>query len=84
MNMITVAANKAKQSFGKILDSARLEPVLIQKHNHPAAVILSATEYDRLRGINRAEFTQFCDRIGREAAKAGITEAKLNSILREE
>jgi len=84
MNMITYSANEAKQSFGMILDSARIEPVLIEKHNRPAAVILSAQEYDRLRGINRAEFTLFCDRIGQQAAKEGLTEAELAAMLSEE
>jgi len=82
--MITIAANEAKQSFGKVLDSAQREPVIIQKHNHPAAVVLSMREYDRLRGINLAEFTTFCDRVGREAEDAGLTASKLRKLLVEE
>lgn len=79
--MITIAANEAKQSFGSVLDSAQREPVLIQKHNRPAAVILSAHEYERLRGLNVSEFTAFCDRIGQRAAQRGLTEEKLAKIL---
>ena len=79
--MITMAANEAKQSFGSVLDSAQREPVLIQKHNRPAAVILSAHEYGRLRGVNVTEFTAFCDRVGQRAAQRGLTEKKLDQIL---
>jgi len=79
--MSTIAANEAKQSFGKMLDSAQREPVLIQKHNRPAAVVLSALEYERLRGINGAEFAAFCDRVGARAEQRGLTNEGLVEIL---
>lgn len=82
--MIAIAANEAKQSFGKVLDSAQREPVLIQKHNRPTAVVLSAQEYERLRGINGAEFAAFCDRVGTRAEQMGLTEEGLAGILRDE
>ena len=79
--MITVAANDAKQSFGKMLDYAQREPVLVQKHLRSVAVILSSAEYDSLRGVNVGEFTSFCDRIGTRAKKRGLTGKKLRDIL---
>ncbi|GAT34790.1 prevent-host-death family protein [Terrimicrobium sacchariphilum] len=79
--MTIIAANEAKQSFGKVLDAAQREPVLIQKHNRATAVILSAEEYERLRGINTAEFEAFCDRVGERAKQAGLTEKKLSDLL---
>lgn len=82
--MTTIAANEAKQSFGKVLDSAQREAVLIQKHNRPAAVVLSAQEYERLRGINAAEFAAFCDQVGARAEKAGLTKKGLTELLRDE
>jgi prevent-host-death family protein len=47
--MQTISSNLAKQTFGRVLETAQREPVLIEKHNHPAAVILSVAEYDRLK-----------------------------------
>ncbi len=47
--MQTISSNLAKQTFGRVLEAAQREPVLIEKHNHPTAVILSVTEYDRLK-----------------------------------
>lgn len=79
--MTIVAANEAKQSLGKVLDAAQREPVLIQKHNRAAAVILSVEEYERLRGINTAEYEAFCDRVGERAKSAGLTEKKLSDLL---
>jgi prevent-host-death family protein len=47
--MQTISSNTAKQSLGNVLETAQHEPVLIQKHKHPTAVILSVAEYDRLK-----------------------------------
>jgi len=47
--MQTISSNMAKQSLGNVLETAQREPVLIQKHKHPTAVILSVAEYDRLK-----------------------------------
>lgn len=82
--MITVSANEAKQSFGQMLDTAQREPVVIQKHNRPAAVLLSTAEYERLRGLNLREFDVFCDMIGTRAKGLGLTESKLEKILAED
>jgi prevent-host-death family protein len=81
--MTSVTANRAKQNFGQVLDSAQREPVLIQKHNRPAAVLLSTQEYDRLRGLNRSEFMDFCQSVGDRAKKAGLTEDSLTNMLSE-
>ena len=82
--MITVAANEAKQSFGNLLDQAQREPILIQKHQRSVAVILSSREYDRLRGVNVAEFTAFRDQVASKAKKLGLTEKRLASLLNEQ
>lgn len=81
--MTMIAANQAKQNFGQLLDAAQREPVLIQKHNRPAAVLLSTQEYDRLRGLNRSEFMDFCQKVGERAEKAGLTEDRLTEMLSE-
>jgi hypothetical protein len=44
-------------------------------------VVLSSAEYDRLRGLNVAEFQEFCDRVGRKAVERGLTEKKLTALL---
>ena len=82
--MITISSNAAKQSFGRVLDEAQREPVMIQKHNRSAAVILSIAEYERLRGLNVAEFEAFCDGVSEQAQSRGLTEEKLNDLLTED
>ena len=82
--MITVSSNEAKQSFGRMLDSAQREPVIIQKHKRSAAVMLSVTEYERLRGMNVGEFADFCNSIGERAQRLGLTQDKLHRLLANE
>jgi prevent-host-death family protein len=76
-----VTANEAKQSFGQVMETAQREPVVVRKHNRPTAVILSSQEYDRIRKINRKEFTDFCDLVSDRANKKGLTSKELNKLL---
>ena len=41
-------------------------------------------EYARLVRLNTAEFQRFCDRVGADAARAGMTEAKLAELMAED
>jgi len=79
--MKTMTANEAKQSFGRVLEAAQRGPVMIRKHNREAAVVVSMEEWERLRGINTAEFSDFCERIGARAKERGLTSAKLKKLL---
>ena len=46
--MPTMSANDAKARFGQLLDAARREPVTIEKHGRPVAVVISKEEYDEI------------------------------------
>lgn len=48
--MKTMSAKDAKNAFGSLLDTARAEPVTIEKHGRPVVVVLSVEEYERLHG----------------------------------
>jgi len=47
--MKKITAKDAKNGFGKLIDTARAEPVTIEKHGRPVVVVLSIEEYERLR-----------------------------------
>jgi prevent-host-death family protein len=81
--MKTVSATDAKQRLAALLDAAQREPILIRRHNRDVAVIMSAEEYDRIRGAKNDEFEKFCDRVGAEAVKRGLTEEILADILKD-
>ena len=47
--MENIAAKEAKIHFGQLLDTAQREPVTIEKHGRPVAVIMSSHEYEELK-----------------------------------
>ena len=51
--MKSMSAKEAKNGFGLLLDTARAEPVVIEKHGRPVVVVLSTEEYDRLQSSAR-------------------------------
>jgi len=81
--MRSISATEAKQRLAALLDAAQREPVVIRRQNRDVAVIMSAEEYERIRRKNVDEFQKFCDRVGAEAAKRGMTEEVLADILKD-
>ena len=73
--MQTISAHEAKARFGQLLEAARTEPVTIEKHGRPVAVLVSKQEYDDnqtaklaqlraevqrgLDAIERGDFTEY-------------------------
>lgn len=47
--MQCMSAKDAKYGFGRLIDLARAEPVLVAKHGRPVVVVMSVEEYDRLK-----------------------------------
>ncbi len=65
--MQNVAAKEAKNHFGELLDTAQREPVTIEKHGRPVAVLMSSHEYEELKLARlRAKL--------KEGEESGITE----------
>ncbi|MTJ54741.1 type II toxin-antitoxin system Phd/YefM family antitoxin [Anabaena sp. UHCC 0253] len=79
--MIYLSASEVKRNFAEFLDQAQKEPVTIQGKNEDLVVVLSVVEYQRLKGLLKREFQEFCDQVGKEAEAKGMTEEKLNEIL---
>ena len=79
-----VSATDAKQNFAALLDDAQRGPVVIRRQSRDQAVVISPQEYARLRGLAVADFQEFCDRVGRDAAERGLTERKLEPLLRDD
>ena len=47
-SMKFMSAKDAKNEFGLLLDTARAEPVTIEKHGRPVVVVLAVEEFGRL------------------------------------
>ncbi len=48
--MKAVSAREVKHHFGQLIDEARAEPVVVEKHGRPVVVVLAVEEYQRLTG----------------------------------
>ena len=48
------SAKDAKYNFGRLIDLARAEPVVVEKHGRPVVVVLAIEEYQRLVAIEAA------------------------------
>ena len=46
--MKSMSAREAKNSFGLMIDTARAEPVRIEKHVRGVVIVISVEEYERL------------------------------------
>lgn len=67
--MKTMSAREAKNAFGLMIDNARAEPVLIEKHGRGVVVVVSVEEYDRLS--LRASSTRKREQSAAEVSKQG-------------
>ena len=47
--MQTLSAKDAKYGFGRLIDLARAEPVVVAKHGRPVVVVMAVEEYERLK-----------------------------------
>lgn len=51
--MRSLSARDAKNRFGFLIDMARAEPVVIEKHGRPVVVVLSVEQYERMEKMGR-------------------------------
>jgi prevent-host-death family protein len=50
-NMQILSARDAKYNFGRLIDTARVEPVIVEKHGRAVVVVMAVEEYQRLKSI---------------------------------
>ena len=56
--MRRMPALQAKTRFGALLDAAQREPVAIEKHGRPVAVLMSAEDYRELEALKLAQLRE--------------------------
>ncbi len=79
--MKTVAVTEGKDRLSAILDDAQREPVIIRRRDQDLAVVLSVSEYEKLRTGNVRAFLDLRNEVAAEAAKNGLTEERLANLL---
>jgi prevent-host-death family protein len=68
--MKPMSANEAKKHFGELLDTARREPVTVEKHGRRVAVMMSAEDFDDIQQIKLERLRAEID-IGRQQLARG-------------
>lgn len=48
--MKALSAREAKYNFGRMIDLARSEPVVVEKHGRPVVVVLAVEDFEKLTG----------------------------------
>jgi prevent-host-death family protein len=81
--MKSVSATEAKQRFAAVIDAAQREPVVIRRQKRDVAVIVSAEEYDRIRGNKVDDLDRLCQRVSEQAAARGLTDEILADLLKD-
>lgn len=53
--MKTMSARDAKHQFGRLIDTARAELVVVEKHGRPVVVVLAVEEFERLKALSELD-----------------------------
>jgi prevent-host-death family protein len=77
--MDTMNSTQAQENFGRLLEKAQREPVQIQRHGRPVAVLLSAEDFELLRKAAKCEGEER-ERLFLAAAQRVFTES--DEVLR--
>jgi prevent-host-death family protein len=72
--MKTMSAREAKNAFGLMIDTARAEPVLIEKHGRGVVMVISVEDYDRLYGNSNAAPSPTGNAVSERVVNRGRTE----------
>ena len=81
--MQTFTANDAKVNFGAFIDAAQRGPVRVTRRDRVVGVLVSAQDYEAMRAFYADRLRHTLDEAA-AAAKAGLTEAKLDTLLADE
>jgi prevent-host-death family protein len=57
--MQTLSARDAKYNFGRLIDTARAQPVTVEKHGRAVVVVMAIEEYERLKALERKHESAF-------------------------
>ena len=56
--MTTLSAKEAKYGFGRLIDVALAEPVVIAKYGRPVVVVMAVEAYEQLTGDKVTDVTE--------------------------
>jgi len=78
-----MTVKEAKDSFDRMLETAKREGVVLREGKAEVAAIVSPEEYARFRQWRVDGLLKVMDEISAEAAANGLTEEKLAELLKQ-
>lgn len=85
--LLGIAAGKAKNLFGQLLERALVTPVVVTKNDRPTAIVMSPARYlellrehDELMTLRALEVERTQGYIGEDAAAALIAEIEQKAV----
>ena len=82
--MRTYSARQAKTRFGEFLDQVQREPVRVTRRDKVVAVMVSAQDYEAMRGFYADRLRGTLRESAEAAARIGLTPAMLAALLADE
>lgn len=76
-----ITATDGRLQFARLVDEARVEPVLVQRNGRPVAAMVSYGDFLRLREVFTKDFLNLCDRVRGTAETRGLTPETLTLLL---
>ena len=82
--MKSINEAEAQARLDEILKEAQRQPIVIRRHAQDAAVVVSMTQYERLRALDVQVFLALRSEVADEAMSAGLTPERLAGLTRDE
>jgi hypothetical protein len=81
--MRSMTVKEARDSFDRMLETAKREGVVLREGKADVAAVVSPEEYERFRQWRVEGLMKIMDRVAAEAAANGLTEDKLAELLKQ-
>lgn len=82
--MKSIDEAEAQARLDEMLEEAQRQPIVIRRQAQDAAVVVSMTQYERLRALDVQAFLALRSEVADEAMSAGLTPERLAGLMRDE
>lgn len=79
--MRTFTTEDAARNWTKLASEAVREPVRVKRSEGPDVVVLSAADYDRMRGATRQRLKASLARLHTEVEASGLSPAAIDALI---
>lgn len=81
--MTVISSTEARQNFGAFLDKGSREIVVVKRQNREIGAFVPMSELKKLRELQNRELLDAAHKLSEEAKAKGLTQERLQEILKE-